>query len=228
MASEGADEPSAVDALGILAMSTVDIDPDLEHLELYTPEGLLTILRHGPRDAEAVVVCVGGALGGLLGPDKALYHRLGRDLAPSGIGVLRVSYRRPNDLAACTHDTVAAMEIAARNGANRFAILGHSFGGAVAIQAASHFPATIVPAIVTFATQAAGCEPVEGMGDRSLLLFHGTADAILPYQASQMVQMLAESGEVVLLEGADHGLRPAGDEVRTRLLDHLPAVLAAP
>ena len=217
--------PAPFDRLGVIAQATVAIDPGLEHAEIYTPEGLLTILWHGPRDAEAVVLCLGGALGGLLGPHTGLYHRLGRALGERGLGVVRVSYRRPNDLATCVHDALAAMDLAARQGARRFVTLGHSFGGAVAIQAAAPFDREVVPGIVTFATQAAGCEPIEEMGDRSLLFFHGTRDQILPFQASQMVQMLAGAGEVVLLDGADHALRPAGDELFARLVDHLPAVL---
>ncbi len=220
------ESPSPLERLGVLAMQTVTIDDALDHLEIYTMEGLLTVLWHGPADAEHVVVCVGGAMGGLLGPDGGLYHRLGRALAEQGIGLLRVSYRRPNDLPVCVHDTVAAMELAARHGARRFITLGHSFGGAVAIQAAAHLDAESVPGVVTFATQSAGCEPVETLGDRDLLFFHGTDDQILPFQASQMVQMIAENGELVLLDGADHALRPAGDELFDRLTDHLPAVFA--
>ena len=53
------------------------------------------------------------ALGiGMLGPDGGLFHQLGRQLVPKGIGVIRVGYRRPNDLDLCVHDTVAAMELA--------------------------------------------------------------------------------------------------------------------
>ena len=218
---------SPLDRLGALAMQSVPVDGELDHLELYTMEGLLTILWHGPADAEGVVVCVGGAMGGLLGPDGGLFHRLGRELAAQGLGVLRVGYRRPNDLERCVHDTLAAMELAARHGARRFVTMGHSFGGAVAVQAAAHLDSASVPGVVTLATQSAGCEPVETLSDRSLLYFHGTNDQILPHHASEMVRMLAEAGELVLLDGADHMLRPAGDRVLARLLDHLPAVLAA-
>ncbi|MEM7273775.1 MAG: thioesterase domain-containing protein [Actinomycetota bacterium] len=217
---------SPLDRLGVLAMQSVPVDDRLDHLELYTMQGLLTVLWHGPADAAEVVVCVGGAMGGLLGPDGGLYHRLGRRLAEDGIGLLRVSYRRPNDLPSCVHDTVAMMELAARHGARRFVTVGHSFGGAVAIQAAAQLERASVPGVVTLATQSAGCEPVESLADRDLLFIHGTADQILPPFASEMVRMLAGTGELVLLDGADHLLHPAGDELLTRLTDHLPRVLA--
>jgi len=223
---EGAGSP--LDQLGVLAIGSVAIDEQLDHLEIYTMEGLLTVLWHGPSELANVAVCVGGAMGGLLGPDGGVYHQLGEQLADQGIGVVRISYRRPNDLPLCVHDTLAVMELAARHGAKRFVTLGHSFGGAVAIQAAANLDAESVPGVVTFATQSAGCEPVEELSDRNLLFFHGTNDQILPFQASQMVQMLAGGGELVLLDGADHALRPSGSEVLARLIDHIPAVFAEP
>ncbi len=215
---------SPLDKLGVLAMQTVAIDEGLDHLEIYTMEGLLTVLWHGSERARRVVVCLGGAMGGLLGPDGGLFHELGRALHPLDIAVLRVSYRRPNDLNLCVHDALAVMELAARHGADRFVTMGHSFGGAVAIQAAAHLDRRSVPGVVTLATQSAGCEPAERLGDRDLLYFHGTDDQILPHQASEMVRMLAGTGELVLLSGADHLLKPAGAEILARLVDHLPAV----
>jgi len=220
--------PSPLDRLGALAMQAVPIDDGLDHLEIYTTEGLLTILWHGSAEFDRVVVCVGGAMGGLLGPDGGLFHQLGRRLAPEGIGVLRVGYRRPNDLDLCVLDTLAAMELAGRHGAERFVTIGHSFGGAVAIGAAAHLEAATVPGVVTLATQSAGCEPAELLADRDLLFVHGTADAILPHMASEMVRMLAGTGELVLIDGADHLLKPAGEEILERLVVHLPPVLARP
>jgi dienelactone hydrolase len=218
---------SPLDSLGVMAMQSVAVDDNLDHLELYTSRGLVTILWHGAADLEAVVVCVGGAMGGLLGPDQGLYQRLGRALPAAGIGVMRVDYRAPNDLTACVQDTVSAMELAARHGAHRFVTLGHSFGGAVALQAAMHLDRRSVPGVVTFATQSAGCENAGLLADRDLLFFHGTNDRILPMQASEVVRALAGTGELVLLDGADHLLAPAGGVVFDRLMEHLPAVFAA-
>ncbi|MCP4222863.1 MAG: alpha/beta hydrolase [Actinomycetia bacterium] len=218
---------SPLDQLNVLAMQSVEVDDNLDHLEIYTSEGLLTVLWHGANDLENVVVCVGGAMGGLLGPDGGLFHILGRQLPADGIGVLRISYRQPNELSMCVHDTLAMMELAARHGAKRFIPLGHSFGGAVVVQAAAHLDGSAVPGLVTFATQSAGCEPIELLAERDLLFFHGTADKILPHQASELVRMLAGAGELVLLDGADHGLRPAGGIIFERLMEHLPAVFAA-
>ena len=70
----------------------------LEHLELYTLHGLLTILWHGDPEAEYVVLMGGRPMGGLLGPADGLYHDLGVALAALGIGTMRIGYRTPNDL----------------------------------------------------------------------------------------------------------------------------------
>ncbi len=228
MSEDDATGLSPLDSLGVMAMQTVTVDDNLDHLELYTTRGLLTILWHGAENLDAVIVCVGGAMGGLLGPDQGLYQRLGRALPDLGIGVMRVDYRSPNDLDMCVIDTVSAMELAARHGARRFVPLGHSFGGAVALRAAMHLERDSVPGAVTFATQSAGCENAGVLGDRNLLFFHGTRDQILPMQASEVVRALAGTGEVVLLDGADHLLAPAGGLIFDRLLEHLPAVLADP
>jgi alpha/beta superfamily hydrolase len=216
---------SPLEQLGLLAMQAVEVADGLDHLELYTTGGLLTLLWHGPAEAEHVVVCVGGAMGGVLGPAESMYHRLGRALGEQGIGVLRVGYRTPNDLDRCVHDTLAVLELAARHGARRFATVGHSFGGAVAIQAAAHLDADTAPAVVTLATQSAGCEAAELLAGRSLLLFHGTDDQILPPEASHMVRFLAGTGELVLVPGADHLFRPGWEQVLERLVEHVPAVL---
>lgn len=226
--SDGTDpELTPLDRLGVLAMQAVVVDDGLDHMEIYTMEGLLTVLWHGPADSKRVVVCLGGAMGGLLGPDGGLFHRLGRELLPLGIAVMRVGYRRPNDIDLCVHDAVAAMELAARHGGEQFITIGHSFGGAVAIQAAAHLERRSAPGVITLATQSAGCEPIGEMSDRNLLYIHGTNDQILPHHASEMVRMLAGAGELVLLDGADHLLKPAGDEVLAKLVEHIPAVFDA-
>ena len=104
--------------LEALASEESVLAPDLRHLEIYTMAGLLTILWHGPVDADAVVVMAGGAMGGLLGPAGGLYHDLGTRFAAAGIGTMRVGYRKPNDLGRCVHDVAAAADLASRTGAS--------------------------------------------------------------------------------------------------------------
>lgn len=210
------DERSPLDLLEALTVQEVEIAADLRHLEIYTMSGLLTLLWHGPSDAPDVLVTCGGGMGSLLGPAEGLYHDLGVKLAARGIGTVRVGYRKPNDLPRCVHDVAAAADLAGRRGARRFVTMGHSFGGAVAIQVGAVL-GTHCRGVVTLATQSAGCEVAPELGDTPLLLLHGTSDEILPPETSAVVQMLAGHGEVVLLPGAGHLLSEAAQEIRERL-----------
>jgi len=211
--------------LGVLARQQVEVADGLRHIELYTMQGLLTVLWHGPEDADRAVVLLGGAMGGLLGPAHGLYQDLGTALAGQGIGTFRVSYRTPNDFGRCVHDALAVADIAARQGARRFVVVGHSFGGAVAVQLGMAL-GDHAGGVVTLATQSAGCEDADGLGDTPLLLLHGDRDEILPAFASEVVHGLAGGrGELVILPGAGHLLAEAAAEVRDRLLAWIPARL---
>jgi pimeloyl-ACP methyl ester carboxylesterase len=211
--------------LDVLASQEVGIAPNLRHLELYCSGGLLTVLWHGDPDASTAVVMLGGAMGGLLGPANGLYHDLGNHLASQAIGALRVSYRRPNDLDACCLDAAAAVQLAIGNGAERVAMLGHSFGGAVAVRVAVALP-EMVAGVATFATQSAGCEIAGALNGRPLLLFHGDRDEILPAMASEIVREIAGTGEVVICPNDGHLLGRSREILWERLLEWLPGVLA--
>jgi alpha/beta superfamily hydrolase len=219
---------SPLELLEALGVEEVEIMPGLAHLEIYTMRGLLTVLWHGPRDARDVVVMCGGGMGGVLGPADGVYHTLGCELAAeNGIATMRVGYRKPNDLSRCVHDVAAAADLASRSGAHGFVVVGHSFGGAVAVQAGTVLGAHC-RGVVTLSTQSAGCEHAAELGDTPLLLMHGTDDEILPAETSSVVQMLAGHGEVVLLPGAGHLLTQAAAEVHERLSTWIPERFATP
>ena len=221
----GQGRTSPLQALGVIASQEVEVTAALRHIELYTMRGLATVLWHGTGEERAAVVACGGAMGGLLGPADGLYHHLGVELARDhGIGVLRVSYRRPNDMDACCIDTAAAVQLAIGNGADKVVLWGHSFGGAVAIRVAVAMPDRVA-GVVTFATQSAGCEIAGGLAGRPLLLFHGDRDEILPVDASAIVRDMAGDGELVVLPGDGHLLAKSGAIMRERLLTWVPAVL---
>jgi predicted alpha/beta hydrolase family esterase len=213
-----------------LASQDVMITEQLRHVEMYTMRGLLTILWHEPAEdrvaVPAALVLCGGAMGGLLGPAEGLYHRLGVEWARRGMPVLRVSYRVPNDLDACCVDVAAAVQLAVgAGGAERVVVMGHSFGGAVAVRVGVGLH-EVVAGVVTFATQSAGCEVAGGLGTTPLLLFHGDRDEILPFESSEMVRMIAGAGEVVRLPGDGHLLAKSGDVIWERMEQWLPGVLA--
>jgi predicted alpha/beta hydrolase family esterase len=222
--------PTAMEALHPLASSEVEVTASFRHREIYTRRGLLTLLTHEPGESRAVrsaIVACGGALGGVLGPGHALYHHLGERWAARGVRFVRVGYREPNNLDLCAHDLACGVETARDAGAERVVVMGHSFGGAVAVRTAVIMPVSVV-GVVTFATQSAGCEVAGGLGDRPLLMFHGDRDELLPPEASHVVAAIAGHGEVVMLPGDGHLLGKSDDVITERLDDWLPAVLRLP
>jgi hypothetical protein len=220
--SDDADEPrSPLEALAVLGKVEVAVTPTLRHFELYTMGGLVTLLWHGPDDAENVALMVGGAMGGVLGPADGLYHALGETFAAQCIGTIRVGYRHPNHLPKCVHDVAAAADLANRFGARRFVTMGHSFGGAVAIQAALIL-GEHCRGVVTLSTQSAGCEDAGALGDTPLLLMHGDRDELLPPETSAVVQMIAGHGDLRYFPGAGHGLGECAAEIRAQLEEWIP------
>ena len=77
--------------------------------------GLLTILWHGPVDAERVVAHGRRRDGRPARPGRRALPRPRRCSSPTqGIGTMRVGYRKPNDLVRCVHDVAAAADLASR------------------------------------------------------------------------------------------------------------------
>ena len=209
---------SPLELLEALGRQEVRLGPNLRHLEVFTLRGLLTVLWHGEPDAPHVVVLGGGAMGGLLGPADGLYQWLGDDLAVpgSGVGVLRVGWRKPNDLDRCTLDLLAVADLASRTGALAFVTGGHSFGGAIAVRAGMAL-GEWTKGVVTFATQSAGCEQAGGLS-APLLAFHGDRDELLPLMASEVVCHLAGGPtELVVCPGTGHLMSEAGGQLRERV-----------
>jgi pimeloyl-ACP methyl ester carboxylesterase len=220
-----AEERSLLDELQALGVQEVELVPGLRHLEIATVEGFLTLLWHGARDAEDVVLLAGGAIGGTMGPGRALYHELGGALAEQGIGAIRIDYRKAGRLPTCVLDAAATADLAVRAGARRFVTVGHSFGGAVAVQVAAALPG-FVRGVVGLATQSAGCEPAATLGDRPLLLVHGARDQVLDPVSSAQVRAIAGHGDVWILPDDGHGLGGSHAAIRDHLLAWIPAVLA--
>ena len=224
----GQDRPETpLDALGIMASQQAILGPNLRQVEMYTRRGLLSLLWHEP-DAAAQkvgVVMGGGARGGTLGPGDSLFHALGEGLVEVGVPSIRLSYRKPNDMDSCCVDTAAAVQLLVGSGADAVVIMGHSFGGAVAIRVAVGL-SEMVCGVVTFATQSAGCEIAGGLQSTPLLMFHGDSDSILPLEASEVVRAIAGTGDLHVMHGDDHLLVKSHDVMFSTTMDWLNTVFA--
>lgn len=216
----GRGQPSTpLEVLGVIASQQVMIAAQLRHVEMYTRRGLLSLLWHEPDVAmrPLAVVMAGGAMGGMLGPGDSLYHVLGEEFALRGIPTLRLSYRSPNDLDSCCVDMAAVVQLAIGSGADRVVLMGHSFGGAVAIRVGVGLH-EMVAGVVTFATQSAGCEVAVGLQGTPLLMFHGDHDSILPHEASEVVRAMAGHGDLRIMHGDDHLLAKSHEVMRDEVL----------
>jgi pimeloyl-ACP methyl ester carboxylesterase len=99
--------------------------------------------------------------------------------------------------------------------------MGHSFGGAVAVQAGTVL-AEHCRGVVTLATQSAGCEEAEHL-QAPLLLIHGMSDELLPPHTSDVVRMIAGQGELMLLPEDGHLLDKSREQIVAKLTDWVPA-----
>jgi len=169
---------------------------------------------------------VGGGDGGLDGP-SALYPDLAEDLAGIGIGTLRLDFRDhrfPGIVEAGVHDVRAGLEYLASEGVQRVGLLGHSFGGAVMIEAAVQTKgrAPRVAAVATLATQTAGAQRVGLLAPIPTLFIHGLADQRLPADCSRLLyERAGDPRRLELLEGATHSLRQVREEVRALVVEWL-------
>ncbi len=201
---------------------------DAQRVEIESERGAIEGAFSPPPEGGPVVVMVGGGDGGLDGP-VGLYPALAHDLAEVGIGTLRVDFRIhrfPGPVDEGVHDVRVAVAWLAEQGVEHVGLLGHSFGGAVVIEAAAQEPQHVV-SIATLATQTAGAQRVDELAPRPLLLIHGLDDVRLSPDCSRLLYSLAgEPKELVLLEGATHSLRQRQPEVRALLVEWFARTLA--
>ena len=214
-----------LDVLGIMASQQGLLSPTIRQVEMYTRHGLLSLLWHEPTELlrNVGVVMLGGAMGGTLGPGNGLYNDFGHSLSEVGVSSIRLSYRKPNDLDSCCVDAAAAVQLLIGSGLDQVILMGHSFGGAVAVRVAVGL-SEMVAGVVTFATQSAGCEIAGGLQGKPLLMFHGSNDSILPSESSEMVRTIAGTGDLRIMEGDDHLLTQSHDHMFEEVLKWLKNV----
>jgi dienelactone hydrolase len=199
-------------------------------LRLRSERGDIPCLYYAGTPGGGAVIWVGGFDGGFDGPADRIYATLAGDLTEDGVGSLRMSYRvlgSPGNVEEAVHDVLAGVSFLTQEGAGRIGLVGHSFGGAVAISAAALSPE--VSAVVTLSTQTAGTALTPRVAPRPLLIIHGEQDRRLPPECSRYVYRIAgEPKELVILPGARHSLRQRREELRRLLRRWLVEKLAGP
>jgi cephalosporin-C deacetylase-like acetyl esterase len=201
--------------------------------EDYTPIRLVTSRGGGGVDcryyhtvgALKAVIWVGGVGGGWDTPARGLYPILSQKLIKKQINSLRLRFRDPTDLYESVLDVIEGIHFLDKQGIESVGLVGHSFGGAVVIQAAAAAASSsdTVRTVVTLSTQSHGAEGVSPLKQgSSILLIHGTDYKVLPPYCSSYVYNLANHPkEIIFYKGATHGLDEAAEQVHQMVHDWL-------
>ena len=184
-----------------------------QNVIIESDRGIVRCQYHPAANARRAAIWVSGAIGGFHSPALGLYPRLSRGFREAGIASLQVSFRYLTVLEEATMDVLAGISFLEQEGIGCVSLTGHSFGGAVVIQAASRSP--LVRAVCTLATQSYGIEPIATLGPRCpLLLIHGEEDELLPVRCSEFAFAKARWPKVFhQLPGGRHALDEVADDV---------------
>ncbi|MCL6471365.1 MAG: dienelactone hydrolase family protein [Firmicutes bacterium] len=182
-------------------------------ITLVTGRGEISCRYYPVRGAYLGTIWVGGVGGDFDTPARGLYPKLSEALREYNIASLWVSYRHPASIEESVYDVMAGIIFLESEGIYRIALVGHSFGGAVVIQAAARSGS--VKVVVALATQSYGAEEVSELSpDCSILLIHGADDTVLPSSNSRRVfEMAHEPKKLIILQENGHNLEKAAGEV---------------
>ena len=198
--------------LQLISARTRKLEQGQTEVILATSNGDIRGVLH-PAGGRGGVIWVCGALGGLEGPSFGIFKVLSEELVSEGLASFRLDYRFPGDLAPCITDVVAGAYYLGELGVERVALVGHSFGGAVVIQAG--ILSDRVKAVVGLSSQTYGATGVEGLSPKPLLLVHGERDRNLSVDCSRHIyQWAREPKELVIYEDNGHFLRECHEELK--------------
>lgn len=197
------DEDSEEFSMEILGLDLVP-GPKGEYriLVQHTSRGDIEARYYAADSAIMGVIFVGGAGGGYDSPMSGkLYADLCQRLENSAISAIWVQFRHPDCLEESALDVLSYISFFEEQGIQAIGIVGHAFGSAAAIQAASH--AQSVRTCVSLATQSFGSEPAAELGPRcSLLIAHGSKDETISPEQSKFIHRLARGPKRLLIRKA--------------------------
>ena len=213
--------------MGILGVAVREREGGCYDLMLRTTRGDLPGALTVHEGGEGAALFVSGAMGGTEGPAHGVYRRLAAALAERGVSSLCIDYRKPGDFNECLLDALGGTSFLSGIGARRLTLIGHSFGGAVAIRAGELAPSVV--AVAAMSSQLFGAEYVDRLSPKPLLLVHGDDDDVLDAEASQLIYDRAlEPKRLVIYPETGHGLLEASDELFDLLLDWITTQLTPP
>ncbi|HEY32355.1 MAG TPA: alpha/beta hydrolase [Dehalococcoidia bacterium] len=206
-------------SLRLTGVQKEPLDTTQTDVVLSTSRGDIRGILH-PASGSAGVIWVCGALGGLEGPSFGIFKDLSQELTTEGITSLRLDYRLPGYVPPCVLDVLVGIYFLGQEGVEDIGLVGHSFGGAVVIQAGVMSPQ--VKTVVGLSSQTYGAHPVDKLSPKPLLLVHGERDQNLPADCSrQIYQWAREPKKLVIYRHNGHFLRESHDELHDLLKDWL-------
>jgi len=194
-------------------------------IDLQTTGGVIACRVHPAATGDVAVLwlCTAESWGG---PAGGLYPRLARQLVDDHVLSLELICRLPHDLLQCLLDTVMVVGYLDVLGRNKVILVGHSFGAAVVISAATQSPNVI--ALAALATQTVGTSAVGDLAGKPLLLIHGDADPITSESGSRELYALAqEPKKLIEYPGCGHEFNECPEEVDRDLLAWIRGVAAS-
>ena len=192
-------------------------------LELNTPRGVIISYLRAWEGKTAFVIFVGGASGTVSGPADKVYEKIATALVKYGISSLRIEYRKPGDFAESVVDVLAGCSFMQGIGAREALLVGHSFGGAVAIKAGEL--SDLVKGVTAMSSQLFGTQDVHQL-NKPLLLIHGDQDEILNHEASEDIfQRASNPKSLEIIKGSGHGLQEDPEAVYSLLEKFIVSVV---
>ena len=195
----------------LVEISSLPVDAGQTRVIIRNTKGEIECIYHRA-EGTAGVIWVSGSLGGLDGPSFGIFKLLSATLVNYRISSLRLDYRLPGDFDQCVHDVLVGVNFLKQSSVDNIALVGHSFGGAVVIMAATM--STEVKAVVGLSSQTYGTDRVSELSPKPLLLIHGDRDRNLPVRSSwHIFERAREPKEIVIYKGSGHFLRECHQEL---------------
>lgn len=212
----------------IVKLELLDIQQDaavdgVAEVRLRTNDGTISCRYHATADPGPAALWVVGTLGEPAGPADGMFERLANELSSDKIASLHLDYRRPGRLIDCVLDVLLGIGFLRNQGYGRITLVGHSFGGSVAINAGVSSPSVV--AVAALSSQLTGADEIAELSPRPVLLMHGTSDEVRSdIGTRELYELAAEPKELVLYPGCGHDLIECREKIEQDLLEWLRRV----
>ena len=170
--------------LYVIGVNEKTIASNQMRVTFHTTRGSFDALAFVREGMHKGVIMLGGTTGGFDGP-SSVYNKLAEDMFANGIASLRLDYRLPGDCVQCGIDTLLGVQYMDDEAIHDIALIGWSFGGAVALAAGS--VARNVQGIAAISTMDVADCCVKRLKAKSVLLIHGEIDQISPIDVSRNI-----------------------------------------